>query len=204
MAKKHYEKKYYAVKVGRKTGIFTDWEKCKAQVEGYTGAVYKSFLDEESAKEFLTSDGGHKKYKNNFSGNTGLIAYTDGSYNESNHRTGYGVVILDKKGNELDTISGSLEADSRQIEGECFAALTAVLYAIRKGAPEVEIRYDYAGVEMWANGMWEANKKCSQEYRKAMCALRKSIRVTFKKVRAHSGESFNELADALAEMGCKC
>ena len=35
--------KYYAVKKGRKTGIFTTWDDCKAQVNGYKGAVYKSF-----------------------------------------------------------------------------------------------------------------------------------------------------------------
>jgi len=45
-------KKYYVVWKGRETGIFTDWAKCKAQVDGFTGAKYKSFptLDEaESA-----------------------------------------------------------------------------------------------------------------------------------------------------------
>ncbi|MBQ2004700.1 MAG: RNase H1/viroplasmin domain-containing protein, partial [Peptococcaceae bacterium] len=31
-------KKYYAVKVGRETGIFTTWDACKAQVQGYSGA----------------------------------------------------------------------------------------------------------------------------------------------------------------------
>lgn len=36
-------KKYYAVKVGTTTGIFETWEECKASVEGFPGAVYKSF-----------------------------------------------------------------------------------------------------------------------------------------------------------------
>ena len=35
--------KFYAVKQGRKTGIFTSWDEAKAQVDGYSGAVYKSF-----------------------------------------------------------------------------------------------------------------------------------------------------------------
>lgn len=36
-------KKYYVVWEGRKTGIFTDWNTCKNQVDKFTGAKYKSF-----------------------------------------------------------------------------------------------------------------------------------------------------------------
>ena len=37
-------KKYYAVKKGRETGIFDNWDKCKSLVMGFNGAIYKSFL----------------------------------------------------------------------------------------------------------------------------------------------------------------
>ena len=46
--------KYYAVKNGRKTGIFTDWETCRAQVEGFSGAEYKSFAEKELAEAYLS------------------------------------------------------------------------------------------------------------------------------------------------------
>ena len=39
--------KYYAVKNGRKIGIFETWDECKAQVEGFSGAEYKSFTKKE-------------------------------------------------------------------------------------------------------------------------------------------------------------
>jgi ribonuclease HI len=35
--------KYYVVWAGRKPGIFTDWATCKAQVDQFAGAKYKSF-----------------------------------------------------------------------------------------------------------------------------------------------------------------
>lgn len=35
--------KYYVVWAGRETGIFGDWGRCKAQVEGFAGARYKSY-----------------------------------------------------------------------------------------------------------------------------------------------------------------
>jgi len=35
--------KYYVVWQGREPGIFTDWNSCKVQVDGFAGAKYKSF-----------------------------------------------------------------------------------------------------------------------------------------------------------------
>ena len=35
--------KYYAVWKGRQTGVFTSWEECRKQVEGYVGAEFKAF-----------------------------------------------------------------------------------------------------------------------------------------------------------------
>ena len=36
-------KKYYVVWEGRETGIFTDWNTCKKQIDKFAGAKYKSF-----------------------------------------------------------------------------------------------------------------------------------------------------------------
>ena len=44
--------KFYAVKEGKKPGIYHTWDECKEQVNGYSGAVYKSFSNEEEAKAF--------------------------------------------------------------------------------------------------------------------------------------------------------
>ena len=41
--------KYYAVKTGAETGIFTTWEECRASVHGYSGAASKSFKTREEA-----------------------------------------------------------------------------------------------------------------------------------------------------------
>ncbi len=51
MAKKT---KYYVVWNGRKKGIFTDWEQCKASVFGCEGAKYKSFDSLSEAERAYT------------------------------------------------------------------------------------------------------------------------------------------------------
>ena len=45
--------KYYAVKKGRKTGIFLTWAECELQVKGFKGALYKSFKTQEEANDYL-------------------------------------------------------------------------------------------------------------------------------------------------------
>ncbi|MBQ9312581.1 MAG: ribonuclease H family protein [Bacteroidales bacterium] len=54
--------KYYVVWVGRKTGIFDNWSDCKASVEGFEKASYKSF-DTYSEAEFAYNTPGLNYYK---------------------------------------------------------------------------------------------------------------------------------------------
>lgn len=50
------KKKYYVVWEGRSIGIFEDWASCKAQVDNFQGAKYKSFETEKEAVEALKKD----------------------------------------------------------------------------------------------------------------------------------------------------
>ncbi len=42
--------KYYVVWKGKKPGIYTSWEECQKQIQGFPGAKYKSFKTLEQAK----------------------------------------------------------------------------------------------------------------------------------------------------------
>lgn len=44
------KKKYYVVWSGKNTGIFETWDECKAQVNGVSGAKFKSFQSREEAE----------------------------------------------------------------------------------------------------------------------------------------------------------
>jgi len=54
--------KYYAVRKGLNVGIYETWEECKKQVNGYKGAIYKSFPTRNEAENFL-KEGTKKKEK---------------------------------------------------------------------------------------------------------------------------------------------
>ena len=57
------KKKYYAVRAGRTPGIYTSWDACKAQVDGFANASFKSFPTKEEAEAFL---GNNTKVRNYF------------------------------------------------------------------------------------------------------------------------------------------
>lgn len=44
---------YYAVKYGSVPGIYTTWEECKIQINGYKNPVYKKFNTKEDAQAFI-------------------------------------------------------------------------------------------------------------------------------------------------------
>lgn len=48
--------KYYVVWTGHHTGIYDTWEECKAQVDGFPGARYKSFATRIEAIEAYRGD----------------------------------------------------------------------------------------------------------------------------------------------------
>ncbi|RLD10237.1 MAG: ribonuclease H [Chloroflexota bacterium] len=48
--------KFYVVWKGRKTGVFSTWAECSAQVSGYSGAKYKSFPNRAFAEKAFQGD----------------------------------------------------------------------------------------------------------------------------------------------------
>jgi ribonuclease HI len=49
------KQKYYVVWKGRRTGIFTSWAECEAQVKGFIGAEFKSFASRAEAETAFQS-----------------------------------------------------------------------------------------------------------------------------------------------------
>ena len=50
------KKKFYVVWEGKKRGIFSSWNDCKKQIDGFTGAKFKSFKTAALAKKAFNSN----------------------------------------------------------------------------------------------------------------------------------------------------
>lgn len=191
------EKKYYAVKNGREIGIFESWEECQKQIINFSGAVYKKFTKLSDAESFLNDDIEIETADDDLSG---LHAYIDGSFSSKLQETGYGAVIL-YNGEIKHTISGKSKKyiDMRNVAGELFAAGMATKWAIDNGYKEITLHHDYSGISAWAKGEWKTKQEGTINYKNYMDSISGSISVRFIKVKSHSGNFYNDMADELAK-----
>ncbi len=198
-------KKVYAVKKGMLTGIFDTWEECKAAVDGFSGAEYKSFKTKEEACAYLGVEcpSGESTMPDEFPTEAdSLVAYVDGSYEHSLLKYAFGCVfllpdrrLLTEKGSGNNPDSAKL----RNVTGEMLGAMFAVKWALKNGFRRIEIRYDYEGVEKWVTGAWKSKTDLTQKYAEAMRNWSGKIAISFTKVAAHTNVYYNEMADELAK-----
>ena len=192
------KKKFYAVRKGKKVGVYYTWDECKEQVNGFSGAEYKSFITIDEANEYI---GLSKKISQVDNGDK-VEAYVDGSYEHSIREYGSGVVILknnnvektySKKGKDVSLVG------MRNVAGEIEAAKIAMNYCLDNNIQNLILYFDYEGIEKWCTGVWKTNKEGTKEYKFFFDSLKDKLNVEFVKVKAHSGDKYNDEADKLAK-----
>jgi ribonuclease HI len=223
--------KFYAVAAGRTTGIFTSWPEAKAQVQGFPGAVYKSFKTREEAESFLAdpvlgAGAGRNKTasgkKTKRPENTGpdktwpdgtIVVYTDGSAIGNPGPGGYGVVIQDDPDGPAKELSGGFgHTTNNRME------MTAVIKALETlqgtGSPVVvhsDSRYVVDALNKGWAGSWQkrgwkrsnGQPALNPDLWEQLLPLVQSMDVSFVWVRGHSGNPLNERCDVLANTAAR-
>lgn len=199
-------KKFYAVKSGLTPGVYNTWEECKRQVHGVPGAVFKSFPTRQAAEDYVAGNDVGASGENGQSVPYDLpdgsaAAYVDGSYNAATGEYGCGVVFLSadeefhlsRKGADAEL------AAMRNVAGEILGAELAMKRAVELGLQRLSIYHDYQGVASWCLGDWKTNKEGTRAYKAYFDSIRDRLEVRFVKVKAHSGDRYNDVADRLAK-----
>lgn len=197
-------KKIYAVRKGLKTGLFDSWDACRQVVEGYPHAEYKGFTSRSEACTYLGLEPNEVPGQSEKGAPHGLVAYVDGSYSHELLRYSFGCIILTPQGKEYRYCGSGDNPDSlaiRNVAGEMLGAMYAVRWAMKNGYPSIELHYDYEGIEKWVTGVWKAKMNLTQKYADYMRRCAGKVKLTFTKVAAHTGDYYNEEADALAKEG---
>jgi len=197
-------KKFYAVRAGRKTGIFLTWNECKSYVIGYPGAEYKGFETKEEAVSFMNigvSDSDESEKETENAGGDKAVAYVDGSYNIHDKRFSYGAVIL-YKGEEY-RLNKAFEdeelAEMRNVAGEIKGSEAAMQFFLDNNISEADIYHDYEGVAKWCRGEWKTNRDGTKKYAEFYKKVCEKVKINFIKVKGHSGDKYNDIADRLAK-----
>lgn len=199
-------KKFYVVWQGRETGIFTDWNSCKKQVDGFAGAKYKSFASKAEAEAAFggaPASGGAKSTAAKKVGTPNTIKtytadeissmpidtkiYTDGGCEPNPGEAGSGIAVY--RNNVVDELwYGLYNPMGTNNTAELNALYQALIMAESelKKAKSVAIfcdsKYSIQCVTQWAIG-WQKKgwKKASGEIKnleliKKMFALHQSLK----------------------------
>lgn len=219
------KKKVYAVRNGRKTGLFMSWDDCKKQVDAFPGARYKSFTDADEAWKWLNGEDVPSVRKPTRSRTPAMksivaerplaadedqdfVIYTDGScLRNPDGPGGWAVVARNVATGEVTELSdGHPSTTNNRMELQ--AAIMALRFAPEgtKVALYTDSQYLKNGITKWmvnwkrrgwkkADGQPVLNQGQWMELDK----LYHSHTVTFHWVKGHVGVAFNERCDQLAK-----
>ena len=216
----------YGVRVGRHPGVYSTWDQCKAQVEGYARAQYKGFATTEEAEAYVQGRAPAKKHRvdaaipntQGIDGHAPIIVYTDGSTlgNGRDHPSaGYGVYWADPAHHSLNRAERLWQGEQTNNRAELMAILTAIKLHPDKSRP-LQICTDslYAmqclqtWMPKWKERGWKTllnqdvkNRDLLESIEAAMNTCR--YRPSFTHIRGHAGHHGNEMADQLANRGAR-
>ena len=214
------KKKYYAVKKGKVPGVYETWDDCKDQTHGFPGAVFKSFPTREEAQAFVGMDRQTEKVAAAGTDRQAekesvlesmdpmvmpvggvAVAYVDGSYNVATGEYGAGVAFFSEQGEEHISRKGEDKelASMRNVAGEILGSRLAMEKAVALKQKKIYIYHDYQGIASWCNGDWKANKPGTIAYRDFYREASRKIKIQFRKVKGHSNDKYNDMADQLAK-----
>lgn len=211
-------KKYYAVKKGLTPGIYTSWADCQTQINGYSGAIYKGFATKEEAMDFMGGEAqvfGEAEQMTlpflrtepvaekavSVAADTEAVAYVDGSYDVATGSFSYGMVMFydGKEEHDSKKYENNDLASMRNVAGEIEGARAAMQYCLDRGIKSLTIYHDYIGIAAWCTGDWKAKQEGTMDYARFYREASLHVDIRFQKVKGHSGDKYNELADKLAK-----
>lgn len=196
-------KKYYAVKKGFVPGIYLSWGECQQNINGFPGAEFHGFATMEEAKAFLhgidTTE--QEKCVSRIYTEAEAIAYVDGSFNPETNEYAYGVVLFFDGGEErfAEKFSNDEMASMHNVAGEIKGSMRVMRFCIENNIKSVDVFYDYEGIEKWCTGAWQPKKPGTKDYKKYYNSVKDKVAVNFVKVKSHSGDTYNDIADSLAK-----
>ncbi|XP_072490410.1 ribonuclease H1-like isoform X2 [Notamacropus eugenii] len=200
---------FYAVRRGRKTGVFPTWSECQAQVNRFPAARFKKFATEEEAWAFVrnTASPDHPT-------GDAAVVYTDGCCSSNGRRKARaGIGVYWGPGHPLnvgDRLPGRQTNQRAEIHAACKAIEQAKNQNISKLVLYTDSMFTINGITSWVkdwkkNGWKTSTGKdvINKEDFVKLDTLIQGIDITWMHVPGHSGFAGNEEADRLAREGAK-
>lgn len=214
---------YYAVRIGKKSGIYRTWAECSAQVTGFSGAVFKKFKTHEEAEYFIS---GTSIINNNIDLKSSdtiiqslnisvdnnkitendeyLVVYTDGSCKNNGYNKEIGGIGVFFGDNDSRNVSQKIEGNITNNRAEMMAVIKALEICYQDNIKKVEIRSDSnyivramnEWISAWKQRRWLNVKNYDLWIQ--IDNLNSAMDIRWVHVRGHQNCYGNNMGDALA------
>lgn len=170
--------KYYGVAMGRKTGVFTNWEEVKSYVTGFKGAKYQSFGSLEQAEKYVSSGGVVDKPQSQKVSFAKDLKSMCRVYAEARRDTENGKFIvsgiIDSSEGIKEVVAWSWLEDYPELSDldlQCYAYINTLKEAFHMGCRDVVIVYKNDCIKGWGES-WKARSEISRYYKSFIQAVR--------------------------------
>ncbi|XP_034856185.1 ribonuclease H1-like isoform X3 [Mirounga leonina] len=146
---------FYAVRRGRKAGVFQTWSECRAQVDRFPAARFKKFATEEEAWAFVRKPASPDGSEGDF-----VVVYTDGCCSSNGRRRARaGIGVYWGPGHPLNVgirLPGRQTNQRAEIHAACKAIEQAKAQNIKKLVLYTDSMFTINGITNWVQG-WKKN-----------------------------------------------
>ncbi|XP_060090350.1 ribonuclease H1-like [Heteronotia binoei] len=199
----------YGVRNGRKTGVYSSWDDCREQVDGYRNASFRKFDTDEAARDFAS--GGSSQYASQSTRDYPVV-YTDGCCSSNGRpeaRAGTGVYWGPGHPlNSSERLPGRQTNQRAEIRAACKAVEQAKSQNLTKLNIHTDSKFTIDGMTNWVPN-WERNgwktstgkDVVNKEDFQQLADLSRGMDIKWTHVPGHAGYKGNEAADHLAREG---
>lgn len=203
---------FYAIRHGRRPGICDSKVEFDKRINGFPNAEGKKCTTKEEALAYLGIRNEKECWKLEMEStrflsklNDTIAIYVDGSYLPS-HSVYGGAFVAIKDNQKIDEgykpgVSEEAATSLNSLAGELNGAMLGVQYATKNGYKNTWIHYDNENIARFGLNECKPQNPLIKQYVKYLNSARKKygISIDFLKVKAHSGNKWNEEADKLAK-----
>ncbi|NPC91239.1 RNAse H family protein [Bacillus sp. WMMC1349] len=199
-------KRFYVVRRGHETGVFTTWDECMKAVSCYSKPEFKSFASMEEAQIFLDECDEKEKTQPKPTAkvekeNT-VVTYIGGSYKKQPKKYSYGLLLILPDGKQIKGFGSDNEEEalaSHTVAGKLLGTVVAIDKAIELKFKNIYIIHDYEGITKWANGEWKTVSFVAKQYKEFIDKKKEKINITFELDKGYSNNEYINVVDALAK-----
>ena len=211
--------KFYAVRKGKKPGIYSTWDECKNQVNGFPGAEYKSFKTKSEANAYMGLSQPAKNIAPKITKSGSITLYSDGGSRNHGNKLGQHVkdddkaawaYLIIKDGKKYYASDGEFGATNNKME--VLGLVNALQYIIDQGWQNESInaildsKYVLDSItkgwlNSWRRRGWKKSDgtiiKNKNEFMQLSALLGQFKHLNFKWTKGHADNSGNNFVDKL-------